>query len=563
MKPFKKLYVTLAFAVLGLNPAVHAQNFVDWIVNTGDFHTANNWSPATVPGVDEVVFINNAGTATIASGAGNRALASVLLGESGTQSGHIVMNGGFFRIGATPADPKVNLGKGTVLSSFIMNGGTIFYDGPDEASMAGSRSEHGINEIDWEVGEVGVGRFEMHGDSVFRAGDDLKIAENLAGQGSCLIDGNARLSVGSGISVSSGGTNEQTLIIGGTAVVDSGNSMGAGNPAGYTDEGYLTLAIGGGRATVTVQDDATFNFQVLSSRQGVTRFTLKDRGQVHIFDVLTGRCYIDDQTPPDRPVHTSAFRSSLSSGSDTDSTLLLQDEAQMTVNATNGLAISGPRDTANEGGKAIMIVRDAAAFRVEQYLALGTGNQSTTTDGTLQIRGPDATVSIGGNLNMAVDPDGVLPTSDGNPGTSTLHAVITDSTHSNVQVDGLARIAQGILKVTLDGYTPTGGEVYRLIQGGTIEGEFRIIDTTEAVLAEGLSWETEYATDAVLLKVAGGPQTTTLVVNRAGDQITMSWEGGGSLERSESVTGGWSAVAGASSPYTTQAAGVAAFYRVR
>ena len=479
-----------------------------------------------MPGVDEVVFINNAGTATIASDAGNRALASVLLGESGAQSGHIVMNGGFFRIGATVADPKVNIGKGTVQSSFIMNGGTIFYDGPDEASMAGSRSENGINEIDWEVGEVGVGRFEMHGDSVFRAGDDLKIAENAAGQGSCLIDGNARLSVGSGISVSSGGTNEQTLTIGGTAVVDSGNSMGAGSPAGYTDEGYLTLAIGGGRATVTVQDDATFNFQVLSSRQGVTRFTVKDRGQVHIFDVLTGRGYIEDQTPPDRPVHTGGFRSSLSSGPDTDSTLLLQDEAQMTVNATNGLAISGPRDLVNEGGKAVMIVRDAASFRVEQYLALGTGNQSTTTDGTLQIRGPDATVSVGGNLNMAVDPDGVLPTTDGNPGTSTLHAVITDSSHSTVQVDGIARIAEGILKVTLDGYTPSGGEVYRLIQGGTIEGEFRIIDTAEAVLAEGMSWEMEYAADAVLLKVAGGLQTTTLVVSRAGDQITCLGKAG-------------------------------------
>lgn len=137
----------------------------------------------------------------------------------------------------------------------------------------------------------------------------------------------------------------------------------------------------------------------------------------------------------------------------------------MTVNTTNGLAISGPRDAANEGGKVILIVRDSASFRIEQYLALGTGNQSTTTDGTLQIRGPAATVSIGGNFNMAVDRDGVLPTTDGNPGKATLQAVITAANHSTVQVDGIARIAEGILKVTLDGYTPRGGEVYRLIQG--------------------------------------------------------------------------------------------------
>jgi hypothetical protein len=464
---------------------------VDWTANTGDFHTANNWNPPMVPGVDEIVVINNGGTATIASDAGDRELSGVLLGESDSQSGHIIMNGGFIRIGATPGDMKVNIGRGTVESTYIMNGGTIYFDGPDEPSIAGSRSDAGINELDWEVGEQGVGRFEMHGDSVFRAGDDLKIAENAAGHGYCLIDGNSRLSVGSGISVSSGGTNEQTLIIAGNSVVDAGNSMGAGSPAGHTDEGYLTLSIGGGRATVTVQDDATFNFQVLSSRQGVTLFTVKDRGQVHIFDVLTGRGFIDDQTPPDRPEVVGGFRNSLSSGPETDSTLILQDQAQMTVNATNGLGISGPRDAANEGGKAVMVVRDSASFRVEQYLAVGTGNQASTTDGTLEIRGPDAAVSIGGDLNLAVDPDGLVPTTDLMPGKATLHTVITGSTHSTVQVDGIARIAQGILKVTLDGYTPTGGEVYRLIQGGTIDGEFRLTDTADAPLSEDLPWELE------------------------------------------------------------------------
>jgi hypothetical protein len=565
MKAANKFCLAFAFAALALNSPLQAQFYIDWIGTTGDFHTANNWSPAMVPAADVIVVINNDGTATIASDAGDRGLASVLLGEAGTQSGHIVMNGGFIQIGANTGDQKVNIGKGSVESSFIMNGGTIYFDGPDEPSMAGSRSDAGINELDWEVGEDGVGRFEMHGDSVFRGSDDLKIAENALGHGYCLIDGNARLSVGSGISVSSGGTNEQTLIIGGNAVVDSGNSMGAGSPEGHTDEGYLTLSIGGGRATVTVQDDATFNFQVLSSRQGVTLFTIKDRGQVHIFDVLTGQGYIDDQTPPDRPEHSGGFRSSLSSGPETDSTLILQDEAQMTVNAANGLGISGPRDASgNPGGKAIMVVRDSASFRIEQYLAIGTGNDSSTTDGTLEIRGPDATVSIGGDLNLAVDPDGAIPTIDQVPGTSTLHAVITDSTHSTLQVDGVARIAQGVLKVTLDGYSPIGGEVYRLLQGGIIEGEFLLTDTDDAPLAEGLSWDIEYAADAVLLKVEGGLQTTTLQFSRTGSDITLSWEGGGSLEQTDDlVTGTWSVIDGATSPHITTATEAAAFYRIR
>jgi hypothetical protein len=243
--------------------------------------------------------------------------------------------------------------------------------------------------------------------------------------------------------------------------------------------------------------------------------------------------------------------------------LILQDNAQMTVNALEGLGISGPRDAANEGGKAILIVRDSASFRVEQSLALGAGNQSTTTDGTLEVRGPNATVSIGTNLNMAVDSTGVIPTIDLEPGKATLHAVITASTHSTVEVGGIARIGEGILKVTLDGYTPVGGEVFTLIQGGTIEGEFREINFADAPLAEGLSWEMEYTADAVLLKVAGGPTTTTIEVTRTGSDLTMTWIGGGTLQQSASLTEGWAPVEGATSPHTIQTTDSAAFFRVR
>jgi hypothetical protein len=449
-----------------------------------------------------------------------------------------------------------------------MNGGTIYFDGPDEQSLAGSSSAAGINELDWEVGEHGLGHFEMHGDAVFRAGDDLKISENAAGSGSCLIDGNARLSVGSGIAVSNGGDNEQVMVIGGDAVVEAGNSMGAGSPEGHTDEGYLTLSIGSGlaevNANVTVQENATLNFRVLSSRDGVTLFTVKESGQVHIFDVLTGRGFIDDQTPPDRPERVGGFRNSLSSGPNAESTLILQDNAQMTVNASDGLGISGPRNAGDAGGKALMVVRDAASFRVEQYFALGTGSDPATCDGSLEVRGPDATVSIGENLNMAVDPDGVVATGDDlNPGKSTLHAVITAPTHSTVGVDGIARIGQGVLKVTLDGYTPVGGEQFTLIQGGTVEGVFRETDFAEAPLAEGLSWEVEYAADAVLLKVAGESQQPVLSVNWNGDTLSISWTGSGSLEQSDSLTGSWTVVPDAPNPYTTQATGTAAFFRVR
>ncbi len=83
--------------------------------------------------------------------------------------------------------------------------------------------------------------------------------------------------------------------------------MGAGHPDGHTDEGYLTMAIGGGNARVVVQDNGTFNFRVLSSRQGVSEFTIKDNGQVHIFDVFAGRGNVEGEEEPDRPVESGGF----------------------------------------------------------------------------------------------------------------------------------------------------------------------------------------------------------------------------------------------------------------
>ena len=126
----------------------------------------------------------------------------------------------------------------------------------------------------------------------------------------------------------------------------------------------------------------------------------------------------------------------------------------MTVNSdpasgpTKGLAISGPRDAGNAGGTAIMVVRDRASFNVVQDLALGTG-ADVTSDGTLEVVGPNATVNIGGNLAMAVDLNG-----DVTPGKGTLTATITGPTHSTVNVTNIGQIANGYLNVKLSGYAP-------------------------------------------------------------------------------------------------------------
>src|SRR5206468_12290825 len=186
-----------------------------------------------------------------------------------------------------------------------------------------------------------------------------------------------------------------------------------------------------------------------------------------------------------------------------DATLTLQDDAQMTVNSdpaggpTKGLAISGPRDPGNAGGTAKMIVRDRASFRVEQDLALGTG-VAETSEGTLEVIGPNAKVSIGGNLSMAIDLDGAVT-----PGKATLSAVIAASSQATVMVQGMARITNGHLKITLQGYVPSGGETFTLLKAGSFDGQFLDTDFAAAPLGAGLSWEVHYSTDSVLLKVTG------------------------------------------------------------
>ena len=199
------------------------------------------------------------------------------------------MNGGTWNLGGTLGDPKAVIGFSTTLSTFIMNGGTIFFDGPDQ--FPGQHERRWSQRAGLGGGRKGLGRFEMHNDAVFRAGDDLKVGANAAGNGSVLIDGNAWLSVGSGISVSEGGPNsiEQVMIVAGNALVEAGNSMGAGNPLGSTDEGYLTMAAAtDSTGRLVVQDNAVINFRRLSARQGNSIIIVKDHGQMHIFDVLNG-----------------------------------------------------------------------------------------------------------------------------------------------------------------------------------------------------------------------------------------------------------------------------------
>jgi len=370
----RKLLIGLLCLATAPATLLHAQTVKTWVGGDGNFFDPLHWADGSIPGTDpsDIAEINDGSTAMIADGSthtfGDIRLGSV---EAGTESGHVIMNSGTLVLGSNAGDPKAVIGFSAAPSSFIMNGGTILFDGPD--SSPGNVNIKGINELDWEVGEKGIGLFEMHSNAVFRASDDLKIAENEAGNGTAIIDGNAKLSVGSGISISSGGPHEQSLTIGGNAIVDSGNSMGAGNPSGGTDEGYLTMAINGGHAKLLIQDHGILNIRRLSARAGTSTIVVKDHGQLNIFDVLNGK------GGTDMPAETGP-NSTYGSEAGSDATILLQDDAQLTVNSAptggpvQGLGISAPRDAGNAGGPARLIIKDRASLKIKQDLDLGTGS---------------------------------------------------------------------------------------------------------------------------------------------------------------------------------------------
>ncbi|MEN9732820.1 MAG: hypothetical protein RLZ45_815, partial [Verrucomicrobiota bacterium] len=131
----KKLTVSLAVLTLALASSAQAQTVATWIKTPdGDFFLGSNWDTGTAPDVSTIASIKNGGKALIGVAAGDRKLAGLRLGETqgSTESGHVVMSGGFLDLGATPGDPKAVIGFSTVLSTFEMTGGTIFFDGPNQ-----------------------------------------------------------------------------------------------------------------------------------------------------------------------------------------------------------------------------------------------------------------------------------------------------------------------------------------------------------------------------------------------------------------------------------------------
>lgn len=526
-----------------------------WVAADDDFRIAGNWNPATVPGSGDVANISNGGTATIADGA-FLDVGRLLLGGDGTGSGNLTVSGGVTRF-STTADETSIVGNVATPSVLTMSGGVIQIDDPDGALSGQSGFSNrfdfdgtgtktwdvtGLNNKDLLIGRGGVGRVELHGDSKMQVGDDFGLAnDGSAGsqEASLIMDGTSLLAIGSGSEV--GKVNAVVSItLADDAVLAAGNSLGPGNPAGQTDEGYFTVGTrDSGTQTISIGDRAELQCMTLQNRLGNTQINLTGEGKLMVHNVFNGSGTILST----RPTYLSAQSAS-------DTTITLRDSSMMLVDSrvasiavggdigVNGLHVSGGQnlhqgDPANPGsfnstagGKAVLDVGDRSHLDIKQGLHLGIGNRDSS-DSTLRITGADATVTIGEDLNLAYNEylGANDPAAGVRPGTGRVEYVLTGNAASPIIVGEAARIGNGTLKLVLDGYVPTLGATFTLIQAGSVDGEFATIDVSEAPLEGVLEWGMIYTETSVIATVRNPelPLITEITRSAAGSEVEFTF----------------------------------------
>jgi hypothetical protein len=488
---------------------------------SNDFYTGGNWSPAGAPGAaDNALLLDPTTTASI-NFVGTKELGSFHLGTTGATGGNVDFSAGTLAVhadGSAPFDRSHIGDKNSLNSKFTMRGTAVMlYDEPLDGA-GGGFGGNGNNqdlELGAQTGASGAkGFLELHDSAILRISDDLKIGAEANGDAEVLIDGNAQISAGSGISVSEANPSKGKLTIGGNSLVVSGNSAGAGNTAqGFSDEGYLALSVNSGStADLLIKDSAKMYVRTIQQRSGTTNMTIQDNAEFHVFDVFHFAApNLGVATVVGDPSFEPVRASQISGGATpTGFTLVITGHGKMSLDSAlddgsgllfKGLALAGGNNTGslNGGTKATIELRENASFAIQQNLYM----TPVAGDSTLRLVGPNVDARINGNLYMSYDPIFQSPTLD----PSTLSAVITGGTHSTLHVGGEANIENGNLAVELSGYVPHGGETYTLLTAGSITGTgFLNTDLSMAPLPSGLTWDLNVGATSVVLKVLGSVQ---------------------------------------------------------
>ena len=222
--------------------------------------------------------------------------------EATTNQGNLVINNGFIHMSKTSGDAQGIIGWNTNgYSKFVVNGGTVYFNGPD-GNVSGKFGAlwlqagagtlvSGVNAINFDsgtsytqasgtynqaAGNGSFGRLELHSNAVMRIATVLKMGDQGVGatnaslsypmvteSGVLIMDGNSELDCGDGFTMGKDLTSS-VVDLSGNAKLVIGNSMGAGNPNGSSQQGYLTA---GARAstysTITVRGNAQLQCMTL------------------------------------------------------------------------------------------------------------------------------------------------------------------------------------------------------------------------------------------------------------------------------------------------------------
>lgn len=324
--------------------------------------------------------------------------------------------------------------------------------------------------------------------------------------------------------VGEGGTGTMTHS-GGDLVVGGGSLFVGGSSNGNTGTGTLNVS-GGPTTTFSSGDDvqfarngtATFNMSGGFGHGGYTvvaKFgTATWNHSGGVYDQDFGDIEIGDGGVPD-----DAGIPGARSGTINLSGGVIQVAGSFAIGNRNGTGV------VNVTGGVLAATGDAGG---NGTIFVGRGmNWDPGTGGptSLRVKGGGSIIVANGAFDM---------NSSGVASSSTLIAEITGTSHSTIKVAGDALIANGSLKVELNGYTPVSGNSWTLLEAGadltadltaidnlvqaggylpllhnpgaivgTLQGTFANTNFTLAPLSPGLTWNVGYASNKVTLSVTG------------------------------------------------------------
>ena len=503
---------------------------VPWITGDGDFLTGSNWQGGTVPSAADNAIINNGSTATLNDPGGTTDVGSLQLGQSGSQSGNVVVTDGTLDLLGGEIS-RIGAG-GTTQSSLTLDGGTVNSTPNLYVGVAGGSGEVTLND-NTSLNVTGVFRVGGSGDGSDFAGNGLPSGgTNPTGTGHLLINGGNHnfgdLHIG-------GSGNGSAEINGGTVTVQGVNGVRLGYHAGSTG----TLVMNGGMLNLPTEED----FAV--GQWGNGNFTMND-GQINAGWIIVGNENnstgvfnmnggLINQTGGDFEI-----------GDAQDTNGVTGVTATGTVNMTGGrinvagfFAVSQRRGEGHLNFSGGILDATRGDNTSSQGIWIGRDNDGNATNamGEMRITGGAGDIWV---TNFVMD-----RSAGGGGVTANLIADLNGTDFSTIRSRGDVDIEFGNFKVELSGgFQPNAGMEFLIARAndalddivgddqpqstGALDGIvlsdatniFKSVDFSMAPLRDGLSWMLEVRDDA-----DGFPSDVVLSVT--GDFVLGDMDGNG------------------------------------